>query len=151
MLRILSVLLATATLALARPAVEDVATATDPPCTTGAAVVTAGYTIKWAPAIPTESFGHGYRPEPAWARDHVVGTYTFGVPMPIESGFAYAQFKCQYYCNAQTGAGSFFVDYAGKDSRAGSYCNCYDELLDPESFVENNQTVVGAWNAICKA
>ncbi|KAI1352565.1 hypothetical protein F5Y01DRAFT_313759 [Xylaria sp. FL0043] len=73
---------------------------------------------------------------------------TFGVPEPVETGFAYAQFKCEYYCNNKSEGGSFFVH---ADSKVGSYCECYDELMDPETFINNNQTLVGAWNAICKA
>ncbi|KAI1406400.1 hypothetical protein F4819DRAFT_481508 [Hypoxylon fuscum] len=143
-----------ATLGLAYPATDapaPTAAAAAAPCTTGVPVVTAGYTINYAPAVPTVAFQQGYQPEPAWAKGHVVGTYTFGVPPPVESGFAYAQFKCQYYCNGSPGAGSFFVNYAGAGSGSvGSYCTCFDDLLIPESFVENNQTIVGAWNHICK-
>ncbi|KAL7625001.1 hypothetical protein AAE478_004215 [Parahypoxylon ruwenzoriense] len=134
-------------LALAFPAETPAPT----PCTTGSPVVTAGYTINYAPAVPTAVFESGYQPEQAWAKEHVVGTYTFGVPPPLESGFAYAQFKCQYYCNGSPGAGSFFVNYAGASSRIGSYCTCFDELLEPENFVSNNQSLVGAWNHICAA
>ncbi|KAI0470942.1 hypothetical protein GGR56DRAFT_121629 [Xylariaceae sp. FL0804] len=129
------------------------ALAPSPTCTTGTPVVTGGYTINYAPAVPAVGAladGSGFRPEPAWAADHLVGSNTFAVPLPVESGFAYAQFKCQYYCNAHTGTGAFFVDYAGADSRVGSYCSCYDGLLDPATFVTNNQTVQGAWNVICK-
>ncbi|KAI1375127.1 hypothetical protein F4677DRAFT_141271 [Hypoxylon crocopeplum] len=148
---VLSVVVASATLGLAYPATEaPTPTAAAAPCTTGEPVVTAGYTINYAPAIPTVGFKAGYQPEPAWAGDHVVGTYTFGVPLPVESGFAYAQFKCQYYCNGGPDAGSFFVNYAGAGSQVGSYCTCFDELLEPESFVSMNQTLVGAWNHICK-
>jgi len=50
---------------------------------------------------------------------------TFGVPPPVETGFAYAQFKCQYYCENASKGGSFFVR---GDSKVGSYCNCYNEL-----------------------
>ncbi|KAI1801024.1 hypothetical protein F4811DRAFT_481351 [Daldinia bambusicola] len=121
------------------------------PCTTGSPVVTAGYTINYAPAVPTVAFQNGYQPDEAWSKSHVIGTYTFGVPPPVESGFAYAQFKCQYYCNnaGGTGAGSFFVNYAGEESNIGSYCTCFDELLQPETFVENEESLVGAWNHIC--
>ncbi|KAI2641432.1 hypothetical protein GGS26DRAFT_3838 [Hypomontagnella submonticulosa] len=141
---------ASAALGLAYPATDaPTPTAAAVPCTTGDPVVTAGYTINYAPAIPTAVFEAGYQPEPVWAKEHVVGTYTFGVPQPVESGFAYAQFKCQYYCNAAANAGSFFVNYAGEASNIGSYCTCYDQLLEPESFVSNNQSVVGAWNHIC--
>ncbi|KAI0007370.1 hypothetical protein F4779DRAFT_513083 [Xylariaceae sp. FL0662B] len=151
--RALFALLVSATLGLAYPAKAAAAAAasTASPCTTGEPVVTAGYTIKYAPATPTQAaLEHGYQPEPAWAENHVVGTYTFGVPQPVESGFAFAQFKCQYYCNGGTpAAGSFFVKYAGEGSQIGSYCSCYSELLDPESFVADNQTLIGAWNSIC--
>ncbi|KAI1635730.1 hypothetical protein F4809DRAFT_663695 [Biscogniauxia mediterranea] len=136
--------------ALILSAAAAVATQTAGPCTTGSPTVTAGYTISYAQAKPTIAFERGYKPEPAWAEGHVVGTYTFGVPMPLESGFAYAQFKCQYYCNNMPGPGGFFVSYAGPDSQHGSDCTCFDELLDPQSFVSNNQSLVGAWNPICK-
>ncbi|CAJ2508138.1 Uu.00g093240.m01.CDS01 [Anthostomella pinea] len=145
----LTLLTATPALAHVLPAVSgDVAAAK--PCTTGTPVVTAGYTINYALATPTATgtFRNGYQPEPGWAGEHVVGTYTFGVPTPIDAGFAYAQFKCQYYCNSQT-SGSFYAKYAGADSRDGSYCHCYDDLLDPDTFVEGNQTLVGTWNSIC--
>ncbi|KAI0540117.1 hypothetical protein GGR58DRAFT_499522 [Xylaria digitata] len=78
----------------------------------------------------------------------LIRTQTFGVPEPVETGFAYAQFKCEYYCQNQSKGGSFFVR---ADSKVGSYCDCYDELMDPETFINNNnQTLVGAWNAICR-
>lgn len=48
------------------------------------------------------------------------------MPEPVESGFAYAQFKCQYYCNGGPDAGSFFVNYAGAGQ--GSLCSCFDDL-----------------------
>lgn len=50
---------------------------------------------------------------------------TFGVPEPIETGFAYAQFKCEYYCKNHSEGGSFFVRADGK---TGSSCECYNEL-----------------------
>ncbi|KAI0015102.1 hypothetical protein F4780DRAFT_784464 [Xylariomycetidae sp. FL0641] len=129
------------TAAAARPATEAPSA-----CTTGAPVVTAGYTINYAPATPTAAFAHGFQPAPGWAGAHLRGSYTFGCPEPIESGFAYSQFKCQFYCGNQD-AGSFYVRYAG--SRVGSYCNCYDELLDASMFVDGNETVAAAWNSIC--
>ncbi|KAI5924395.1 hypothetical protein F4810DRAFT_709730 [Camillea tinctor] len=119
------------------------------PCTTGTPTVTAGYTIDYAPAKPTIAFEEGYKPEPAWASSHVAATYSFGVPEPIETGFAYAQFKCQHYC-ANNGAGGFFVDYPGPDATAGSNCVCFDDLIDPDTFVTHNESWVGAWNPICK-
>ncbi|KAI5865432.1 hypothetical protein GGS23DRAFT_618470 [Durotheca rogersii] len=133
----------------AHPAPAPTETAQEAPCVTGTPVVTAGYTIDgYAPALPTARFESGYQPEPAWADDHVVGTYTFGVPSPVAEGFAYAQFKCQYYCRSSPAA-SFFVGYVG--SRSGSLCTCYDELLDTEKFVAYNESLVGAWNHICPA
>ncbi|KAI0124159.1 hypothetical protein BJ170DRAFT_73929 [Xylariales sp. AK1849] len=134
--------------ALALPAVAgDAAAATEVPCTTGTAEVTAGYTINYAKATPTSTVdGSGYQPESIWGSSHAVATYTYGVATPLESGFAYAQFKCQYTCNAVPGS-SFFVEYAG--GQIGSYCTCYDDLLVPETFVPLNQTMVGAWNSIC--
>lgn len=35
---------------------------------------------------------------------------TYGVPAPLETGFAFAQFKCQFKCNSLDSA-SFFVEY----------------------------------------
>ncbi|KAJ8111023.1 hypothetical protein ONZ43_g5725 [Nemania bipapillata] len=118
-------------------------------CTTGRPMTTAGYPMRYyAQATPSsDDLVNGYKPEPRWASQHLVGSYTFGVPEPVETGFAYAQFKCQYYCQNHSEGGSFFVR---ADSKVGSYCDCYDELMDPEIFVSNNQTLVGAWNAICK-
>ncbi|KAI0452277.1 hypothetical protein F5B21DRAFT_349595 [Xylaria acuta] len=109
--------------ALPDPAAAVPATA----CTTGAPMTTAGYPILYyAQATPSsDSFEHGYQPEPRWASQHFVRSYTFGVPPPVETGFAYAQFKCQYYCENQSEGGSFFVR---ADSKVGSYCECYDEL-----------------------
>lgn len=53
---------------------------------------------------------------------------TFGVPQPpVESGIAYAAFKCQYSCNSWA-AGSFFLKYAGPGNQNGSYCSCFDDL-----------------------
>jgi hypothetical protein len=133
-------------------------------CTSGEPVVTAGYTINYAPAAPTAvQSGVGYKPEAVWANDHIAATYvsglpnfplgpalsyhvlrcsssflffsrsvpdlprmqcgkerqtnrdnllqTYGVPEPKETGFAYAQFKCQYTCNSAPGGSSFFVEY----------------------------------------
>ncbi|KAI2466714.1 hypothetical protein F4781DRAFT_340123 [Annulohypoxylon bovei var. microspora] len=140
---------ASAALGLALPASETPSpTVAAAPCTSGTSIVTAGYTINYAPAVPTVVFEDGYQPADAWMADHVVGTYTFGVPPPVETGFAYAQFKCQYYCNNVDTAGSFFVNYTENDS--GSLCTCFDDLLEPQSFVSNNQSMVGAWNHICK-
>ncbi|KAI4599368.1 hypothetical protein KJ359_001810 [Pestalotiopsis sp. 9143b] len=117
-------------------------------CTTGDPVVTAGYTIKYAVAVPTAvQAGVGYQPDAAWAKQHVAATYTYGVPDPMETGFAYAQFKCQYTCNNAPSGSSFFVQYVSGQS--SSSCVCYNELLDPETFVTGNATMVGAWNAIC--
>ncbi|KAI0877049.1 hypothetical protein GGS24DRAFT_512523 [Hypoxylon argillaceum] len=118
-------------------------------CTTGTPVTTAGYPIPYyAQATPsTGNFVDGYKPEPKWASQHLVGSYTFGVPEPVETGFAYAQFKCQYYCQNHSDGGSFFVH---ADSKVGSYCDCFNELMDPETFVTDNQSLVGAWNAICR-
>lgn len=45
--------------------------------------------------------------------------------MPVESGFAYAEFKCQYSCNSYEGS-SYFIKYAGNTT--GSYCSCFDDL-----------------------
>lgn len=115
-------------------------------CTTGSSVVTAGYTISYAPAVPT-GFQSGYQPAEDWAAAHSKASYTFGAPDPIATGFAYSQFKCQFYCN-NVPSGSFFVDY--KDNKTGSLCTCYDEVMDPQSFVANEQPLVGAWNNICK-
>ncbi len=65
-----------AALGLAYPAAETPSpTIAARPCTTGSPVVTAGYTIKYAPAVPTGRFDDGYQPEQAWSKDHVVGTY----------------------------------------------------------------------------
>ncbi|KAI1420647.1 hypothetical protein F5Y12DRAFT_719340 [Xylaria sp. FL1777] len=122
-------------------------TATATACTEGTPTTIAGYPIMYYTQATPGANLVGYKPEPRWAGEHLVGTYTFGVPEPTETGFAYAQFKCEYYCQNQSEGGSFFVH---ADSEVGSYCECYDELMDPESFVSNNQTLVGAWNAICK-
>ncbi|KAK7750225.1 hypothetical protein SLS62_007855 [Diatrype stigma] len=151
-----AILLATAAgRALAAPqplAAETTAapTVTARACTTGTPVSTSGFNIDYAWVEPTVIPEAGYQPDPSWSSEHVVGTQTFGVPEPIESGFAYAQFKCQYSCNAHD-SGSFFVKYDGPESKVGSYCSCFDELITPDLFVTGNQTVVGAWNAICRA
>ncbi|KAI1093910.1 hypothetical protein F5B19DRAFT_490950 [Rostrohypoxylon terebratum] len=144
---------ATAAQGLAFPAADaptPVATATASAlasaCTAGSPVVTAGYTINYAPAVPT-GFQNGYQPAEAWAAAHSKASYTFGAPDPIETGFAYSQFKCQYYCN-NVPSGSFFVDY--KDNKTGALCTCFDEVMDPQSFIANEQPLVGAWNNICK-
>ncbi|KAI0400612.1 hypothetical protein F4802DRAFT_478944 [Xylaria palmicola] len=131
--------------ALPEPAAAVPATA----CTTGAPVTTAGYPIRYyAQATPRPGrFENGYQPEPRWSSQHLAGSYTFGVPEPVETGFAYAQFKCQYYCENQSEGGSFFVR---ADEKVGSHCECYDELMDPDTFVNSNQTLIGAWNAICR-
>ncbi|KAI0834729.1 hypothetical protein F5Y06DRAFT_150748 [Hypoxylon sp. FL0890] len=139
-----------AALGLAYAAADEPTVTAAATCTTGAPMTTAGYPMSYyTPAIPTAKFENGYQPEPAWSSSHVVGTQTFGVPPPVETGFAYAQFKCQYYCN-NADSRSFFVNYAGKGSPVGSYCSCFNEMLDPGSFVDNNQTLVGAWNHLCK-
>ncbi|KAI1761321.1 hypothetical protein GGR53DRAFT_36712 [Hypoxylon sp. FL1150] len=148
-LRTLLTVAVSATPGLAYPADPPAPTPAAAPCTTGSPVVTAGYTIAYAQALPTIAFSEGYQPDPAWAKSHDVGSYPFGVPQPLETGFAYAQFKCQYYCNNIPGAGSFFVHYAPTVGGLNSLCSCYDELLEPEAFVSMNQSLVGAWNHIC--
>ncbi|KAI0444619.1 hypothetical protein F4803DRAFT_246227 [Xylaria telfairii] len=125
---------------------EPTATVSSKACMAGAPTVTAGYTISYYVQVTPSALENGYQPESAWADQHLVGTYSFGVPPPVETGFAYAQYKCQYYCKNQSEGGSFFVR---GDDQVGSYCECYDELMDPETFVDNSQTLVGAWNAIC--
>ncbi|KAK9775605.1 hypothetical protein SCAR479_07711 [Seiridium cardinale] len=137
------------TVATAIPAVAaDLSSTATVACTTGEPVVTAGYTINYAQASPTVvAADAGYQPDPVWGSQHVAATYTYGVPEPKETGFAYAQFKCQYTCNAAPGGSSFFVQYVG--GQTGSFCTCYNDLLKPESFVPLNQTIVGGWNAIC--
>ncbi|KAI0205360.1 hypothetical protein F4808DRAFT_282010 [Astrocystis sublimbata] len=116
-------------------------------CVEGTPTTTAGYPMLfYVPATPSpDSFQSGYRPESGWAGEHLVGSYTFGASSPAETGgvFAYVQYKCQYYCKNGVGGGSFFVE--------GGNCQCYDDLLDPGTFVDNNQTLVGAWNAMCGA
>ncbi|EMR67094.1 hypothetical protein UCREL1_5909 [Eutypa lata UCREL1] len=140
----------TASHALAVPEPTEAPSATAKACTTGTPVFTSGFNIDYAWVEPTVVLEGGYQPDPSWSSEHLVGTQTFGVPMPIESGFAYAQFKCQYSCNSRE-SGSFFVKYAGPGNQIGSYCSCFDDLLTPDIFVAGNQTVVGAWNAICPA
>lgn len=47
---------------------------------------------------------------------------TYGVQQPVESGFAYAQFMCQYTCNgAKPQGNSFYVNYGKYGS---PYCAC---------------------------
>ncbi|KAI1201114.1 hypothetical protein F5X97DRAFT_320773 [Nemania serpens] len=118
-------------------------------CTTGTPMTTAGYPMSYyVQATPsTGSAQEGYQPEPKWASQHLVGSYTFGVPEPVETGFAYAQYKCQYYCRNHSEGGSFFVR---ADAKVGSFCDCYSDLMDPGSFVSNDEVRVGAWNAICR-
>ncbi|GAP82388.1 hypothetical protein SAMD00023353_5900280 [Rosellinia necatrix] len=116
-------------------------------CTTGRPTTTAGYPMPYYTKVaPKDNFSNGYRPETRWASEHLVGTYNFGAPEPLTTGFAYAQFKCQYYCDNQSVGGSFFVR---REDGVGSRCECYDELLDPKTFVDDNETWVGAWNALC--
>ncbi|KAI1411916.1 hypothetical protein F5Y13DRAFT_52946 [Hypoxylon sp. FL1857] len=148
-LRTLLAAVVPAALGLAYPAADAPTQTAAATCTTGAPVTTAGYPISYyARAVPTAKFENGYQPESAWSQAHVVGTQTFGVPPPVETGFAYAQFKCQYYCN-NADSKSFFVNYAGDGSSVGSYCSCFDEMLEPGSFIENSQSLVGAWNHLC--
>lgn len=112
----------------------------DVPCTTGSPTTTAGYVINYSRAAPTRYVaGAGYEPDHAWSSSHVLGSYvsspvlvcfvlslvrdpaaneytppavvqTYGVPAPLERGFAFAQFKCQFKCNSFDSA-SFFVEY----------------------------------------
>ncbi|KAI2623413.1 hypothetical protein GGS21DRAFT_340348 [Xylaria nigripes] len=119
-------------------------------CMTGQPTTTAGFPMDlYTQVKPTSTtFMNGYQPNPNWASQHLVGTYTFGVPDPVESGFAYAQFKCQYYCEDRSNGGSFFVR---ADKTVGSYCHCYDKLVDPKTFVNGTQKLVGAWNSLCDA
>ncbi|KAI8952515.1 hypothetical protein F4801DRAFT_577468 [Xylaria longipes] len=149
-LRIIVALLASSGTVLGAVPPEPTAAILTTACTTGAPITTAGYPISYyAQATPSSgSFENGYQPEQVWASQHLVGTYTFGVPTPVETGFAYAQFKCQYYCENMSEGGSFFVR---GDSKVGSHCECYDDVMDPETFISNDETLVGAWNAICRA
>ncbi|KAK8100399.1 hypothetical protein PG999_010773 [Apiospora kogelbergensis] len=120
------------------------------PCTTGSPLTTAGYPINgYSHATPTQFAGQAYKPDSEWAGSHVLGTYTYDVPLPLETGFAYAQFKCQFKCNS-FGGSSFFVKYAGANNNEGSLCTCYDDLMNPDTFVADKQAMVGAWNSICK-
>ncbi len=73
-LRTLLTVAVSATLGLAYPAEPPAPAPAAVPCTTGSPVVTAGYTINYAPAVPTIAFQQGYQPEPAWSEGHVVGT-----------------------------------------------------------------------------
>ncbi|KAI1117251.1 hypothetical protein F5Y14DRAFT_448183 [Nemania sp. NC0429] len=142
-------LLASAIAALAAGLPDPAAAVLGTACTTGAPMTTAGYPMSfYVRATPSAgSREEGYQPKPEWASQHLVGTYTFGVPEPIETGFAFAQYKCQYYCRDQSKGGSFFVR---ADPKVGSYCDCYNDLMGPQSFVSNGQGRVGAWNAICE-
>ncbi|KAI1435927.1 hypothetical protein GGR50DRAFT_653887 [Xylaria sp. CBS 124048] len=151
------------------------------PCTTGNTTTTAGFPMPYyTQAKPlSTTFSQGYEPDPTWASRHHVGGNTFGVPDPIETGFAYAQFKCQYYCKAQSPpsspspspsrhrahrsqnqnqdqdqnqdqfspGGSFFVR---ADPAVGSWCTCFNNTMDPNTFVSGIQTLVGAWNSLCE-
>ncbi|KAI1330090.1 hypothetical protein F5Y16DRAFT_396656 [Xylariaceae sp. FL0255] len=142
--------LSTAILGVALPETSAVSpTAT---CATGSPVTTAGYTISYyTEATPTPgAFVEGYAPKADWASQHLVGTYTFGVPTPVETGFAYAQFKCQYYCENMSRGGSFYVS-AAPDTQVGASCNCFNEIMDPTTFVSDSEALVGAFNAICSA
>ncbi|KAI1169182.1 hypothetical protein F5B18DRAFT_594355 [Nemania serpens] len=143
-------LLASAITALGAGLPEPAAAVPGTACTTGSPMTTAGYPMSYyVQATPSAgTFEVGYQPEPNWASQHLVGSYTFGVPEPVETGFAYAQYKCQYYCrNHSSEGGSFFVRADGK---VGSHCDCYSDLMDPGSFVNNDEARVGAWNAICR-
>lgn len=46
-------------------------------CTTGSPVVTAGYTINYAPATPTAKLisDSGYQPDASWGIQHMAATY----------------------------------------------------------------------------
>ncbi|KAK6834059.1 hypothetical protein PG987_008753 [Apiospora arundinis] len=119
------------------------------PCTSGTPVTTAGYPINYSHVTPTQFAGQAYQLDSAWASSHFLGTYTYGVPPPLETGFAYAQFRCQFKCNS-FGGSSFFVKYASADSNEGALCTCYDNLMDPDTFVADDEAMVGAWNSLCK-
>lgn len=74
-MKISTVLATLAAAAHAAPA-ELSSTAAAAACTTGDPVVTAGYTIKYAAAVPTAvQAGVGYQPDAAWAKQHVAATY----------------------------------------------------------------------------
>lgn len=75
-LRTVLLIVAVAAAGLAFPATQAPApTPAAAPCTTGSPVVTAGYTISYAPAVPTVAFQNGYQPEEAWSKSHVIATY----------------------------------------------------------------------------
>ncbi|KAK8058508.1 hypothetical protein PG994_008956 [Apiospora phragmitis] len=107
------------------------------PCTSGTPTTTAGYPISYSQATPTQFVGQAYQPALDWASSHILGTYTYGVPLPTETGFAYAQYKCQFKCNSFEGS-SFFVKYG-------------DDMMDPDTFVADEQAMVGAWNSLCNS
>ncbi|KAK7967218.1 uncharacterized protein PG986_001495 [Apiospora aurea] len=146
------------------------------PCTSGTPTTTAGYPISYFHATPTQFADKAYQPEADWAGSHILSTYTYGMPLPLETGFAYAQYKCQFKCNS-FGGSSFFVKYseesrhthityttckrlylltfasfylAGVDETEGALCTCYSDLMDPDTFVADDQAMVGAWNSLCK-
>ncbi|KAK7936082.1 hypothetical protein PG985_001577 [Apiospora marii] len=119
------------------------------PCTSGTPTTTAGYPISYSHATPTQFSQQAYQPEAAWAGSHLLGTMTYAVPEPFETGFAYAQYKCQFKCNSFGGL-SFFVKYPGDDDNSNAMCTCYSDLMDPDTFVADNEVMVGAWNALCK-
>ncbi|KAK7963644.1 hypothetical protein PG988_010618 [Apiospora saccharicola] len=139
------------------------------PCTSGTPTTTAGYSMGYFHATPTQFKNKAYQPEAAWAKNHIKGTMTYGVSEPTETGFAYAQFKCQFKCNSWS-ASSFFVKWCksspvppkvltnwvspsfhgtagGKDD---AMCTCYSDLMDPDTFVSDTENMVGAWNSLCK-
>ncbi|KAK8035209.1 hypothetical protein PG993_010204 [Apiospora rasikravindrae] len=141
-------LAAAATLAMSAAAMPP-AVLKETPCTSGTPTTTAGYPISYFHATPTQFGNQAYQPEADWAGSHILGTYTYGMPLPTETGFAYAQYKCQFKCNS-FGGSSFFVKYAGADSTEGALCTCYSDLMDPDTFVADDQAMVGAWNSLCK-
>lgn len=67
-------------------------------CTTGDPVVTAGYTIKYAVAVPTAvQAGVGYQPDAAWAKQHVAATYvSSSLSFPIAVLFLFRLFPFSF-------------------------------------------------------
>lgn len=68
-------------------------------CTSGEPVVTAGYTINYAPAAPTAvQSGVGYKPEAVWANDHIAATYVSSLPnFPLVPALSYHVLTCSSF------------------------------------------------------
>jgi len=107
-------------------------------------MTTDGYTISYAPIIPSPTTINNPVPNPTWASSHKIGQSQLYLDEALRG---YAKFKCQFQCGV--GCESWFVGFVPN----ATYWTCiqYHSLLMPPLLVASpgNATVSGvAFNKI---